>query len=86
MISLTRLDGRVFALNADLIERIEPAIERPGAVVTLVDGDAYAVTESMAEVITAVRTFRASLVALSGTIQTATALPGLHVVPNLEGQ
>lgn len=84
MISLTRLDGRVFALNADLIERIEPALDRPGAVVTLVDGVAYSVTETLVEVITAVHALRASVVALSGAIQASAPLPGLRAVANIE--
>ena len=44
MITLTRLSGSVFALNADLIERIDAT---PDTVVTLVDGKKYVVTETL---------------------------------------
>lgn len=85
MISLTQLDGRVFALNADLVERIDPSVDGSGAVVTLVDGGAYAVAESLTEVVESVRRFRASLVALSGSIQGPAAAPGLRIVTDSEG-
>lgn len=47
MISLTRLSGRTFVLNADLIERIDST---PHTVITLVDGKKYVVTQSVDEV------------------------------------
>ena len=47
MITLTRLSGSVFALNSDLIERVDAT---PDTVVTLVDGKKYVVTESLDEV------------------------------------
>lgn len=85
MISLTRLDGRVFALNADLIERIESATDRPGAVVTLVDGASYGVVESLLEVVSAVHVLRASLVAMSGQVDVSGApVPGLRAVRSIE--
>ena len=43
MITLTRLSGTVFALNSDLIERIDAT---PDTVITLVDGKKYVVTET----------------------------------------
>jgi flagellar protein FlbD len=83
VITLTRLNGQAFALNSDLIERIDAT---PDTVITLVDGTKYVVTESLAEVIREVREFRASVVALSQSIPPATQVepapegPGLHVV------
>lgn len=66
MITLTRLSGSVFALNSDLIERVEST---PDTIITLVDGKKYVVAESMTEVITIVRTHRAEVVALSGYVR-----------------
>ena len=83
MITLTRLNGQAFALNSDLIERIDAT---PDTVITLVDGTKYVVVESLAEVIREVREFRAGVVALSQSIPPATQVepdphgPGLHVV------
>ena len=65
MITLTRLSGSVFALNADLIERIDAT---PDTVVTLVDGKKYVVTESLSEVVRAVRRHRGEVIALSSAI------------------
>ncbi|WP_229721550.1 flagellar FlbD family protein [Nocardioides daphniae] len=62
MIMLTRLSGKAFVLNADLIERIDAT---PDTVVTLTDGTKYVVADSMTQVIDAVRTYRSEIVALS---------------------
>jgi len=63
LIQLTRLNGRQFVLNAELIRTIE---ERPDTTVTLVNGDTIVVKETMGEVVQraidygrAVRAFRA---------------------------
>lgn len=63
MIALTRLNGSRFAVNSDLIERIDAA---PDTVLTLVDGTKYVVSEGLDEVIESIRAFRASVVAVSG--------------------
>jgi flagellar protein FlbD len=47
MITLTRLDGELFVLNAELIRYIEA---RPDTFVTLTSGDRLIVRESMEEV------------------------------------
>jgi flagellar protein FlbD len=60
MISLTRLSGSVFVLNADLIERLDST---PDTVITLVDGKKYLVAESLPEVISLIRQFRATVIA-----------------------
>ncbi|MGO4258042.1 flagellar FlbD family protein [Marmoricola sp. RAF53] len=73
MITLTRLSGSAFVLNSDLIERIDST---PDTVVTLVDGKKYVVTETLAEIIDAVRTYRAHVIAVSSLI--ADPVPGLH--------
>jgi flagellar protein FlbD len=66
MITLTRLSGSVFALNADLIERIDAT---PDTVVTLVDGKKYVVVESLEQVVDAVRRHRGEIIALSTLMQ-----------------
>lgn len=48
MIKLTRLDGELFILNADLIKYVE---ERPDTFVTLTTGERVVVTETMDEVL-----------------------------------
>lgn len=89
MINLTRLNGQRFALNPDLIERVDVT---PDTVVTLIDGAKYLVAESLDEVIAEVKRFRASVVALAnqvgqdGTV-TATAgnlAPALRVVQDAD--
>ena len=75
MILVTRINGAVFALNPDLIERVECT---PDTVITLVDGTKYIVAESVPEFIDSVRHYRASLIAQASRMEaepTAMALP-----------
>ena len=62
MISVTRLNGERFALNPDLIERVEA---HPDTVAFLVDGTKYVVKESVDEVLREIREFRAGILATS---------------------
>lgn len=48
MISVTRLNGDRFVLNADLIRTVE---ENPDTVITLINGDHIVVKESTKEII-----------------------------------
>ncbi|MCA9293669.1 MAG: flagellar FlbD family protein [Phycisphaerales bacterium] len=48
MITLTRLDGSQFVLNAELIRTVE---QTPDTTVRLTSGEAYIVLESMDEVV-----------------------------------
>ena len=48
MIILTRLNGEQFAVNPDLIERVDA---HPDTVLTLVDTTKYLVAESLEEVV-----------------------------------
>jgi len=48
MIQLTRLNGRPFVVNADLIRTVE---QNPDTVLTLVSGEHLVVKESMDEVV-----------------------------------
>lgn len=76
MITLSRLNGAAFAVNCDLIERIDAS---PDTVLTLVDGTRYVVAEPMADVIDRIRRFRAEVVALSHDLQ-GDGPPALRVV------
>ena len=62
MIRVTRLNGDWFALNADLIERVEG---HPDTVAFLVDGTKYVVKESVEEVLQEIREYRAGILAMS---------------------
>jgi flagellar protein FlbD len=56
------LNGEQFALNPDLIERVEA---HPDTVAFLVDGTKYVVKESVDEVLQEIREFRAGILATS---------------------
>ncbi len=62
MIVVTRLNATRFAINADLIERIQ---ENPDTVVVMVNGAKYVVRETMEEVIALVAGHRARVVSLA---------------------
>ncbi|WP_325048772.1 flagellar FlbD family protein [Amnibacterium setariae] len=62
MILLTRLNGSTFAVNPDLIERIQ---EQPDTTVVLVDGTTFIVSESIDEVIEEIAEYRARVIALA---------------------
>ncbi len=72
MILVTRLNGPVFALNPDLVERADCT---PDTVITLVDGTKYVIAESLAELIELIRQYRASVIAEAEQRVRATA-PG----------
>ena len=86
MITLTRLSGTQFALNCDLIERVDAT---PDTVVTLVDGKKYVVAESLDEVISSVRRYRGEVLAMSTALDlhhwatSETGHPHLGVVSDL---
>jgi flagellar protein FlbD len=82
MISLTRLNGAGFVLNAGLIERLETT---PDTVVTLVNGDKHVVQEDVATVVALARAWHAEIFHTIITAEgTATATPPLHLVPDGE--
>lgn len=62
MITLTRLSGSVFALNSDLIERVDST---PDTVISLVDGKKYVVSETLEVVVERIRAHRGEIIALS---------------------
>lgn len=81
MIALTRLNGSRFAVNSDLIERIDAS---PDTVITLVDGTKYLVAESLDAVIDAIRAFRASVVASAGDDPVVSPPSPLRIVSTSE--
>ncbi|MCU1466373.1 MAG: flagellar FlbD family protein [Actinomycetia bacterium] len=82
MITVTRLNGPAFALNPDLIERVEAT---PDTVIHLVGGTNYVVVETVDEIIMRVRESRAAVIALSHLVDQRTAGgPNLRVVPSGE--
>ncbi len=60
VIVVTRLAGPQFAVNPDLIQRIETT---PDTILTLIDGTKYVIAESLDEVTDRIITYRASVVA-----------------------
>ncbi len=84
MIMLSRLNGQPFALNPDLVERAEAT---PDTVLTLCDGTKVVIGESVEELVTRVRTYRASILTLADQVAVPAPLvpaqhvPALHVVP-----
>ena len=75
MILVTRLNGAVFALNPDLVERADCT---PDTVITLVDGTKYVIAESVPEFIDSVRHYRASLIAQASRMEAEPATADLH--------
>ncbi|WIE66552.1 flagellar FlbD family protein [Curtobacterium sp. MCLR17_036] len=76
MIVVTRLNGSGFAVNPDLVERIQ---ETPDTTLIMVDGAKYIVRESMADVIDLIAAYRARIVGMAygtdtsvGTVRDAT--------------
>jgi flagellar protein FlbD len=66
MVTLTRITGSTFALNPDLIERVD---RTPDTVITLVDGTKYLVRESLDDVVALVIEYRAKLISAAGNIE-----------------
>jgi flagellar protein FlbD len=62
VIRVTRLNGDQFALNPDLIERVEA---HPDTVAFLVDGTKYVVKETVDQVLQEIREYRAGILATS---------------------
>jgi len=75
VILVTRLNGLVFALNPDLIERADCT---PDTVVTLVDGTKYVITEAIVELVEKVILFRARVLDAAHTLESDG--PDIHAV------
>jgi flagellar protein FlbD len=78
VILLTRLGGALFALNPDLIERADCT---PDTVITLVNGTKYVVHESLVDLASLVRQYRAGVLAASQAVDISTA-PVLPSTPD----
>ncbi len=68
MIRLTRLNGGVLHLNADLIATVE---HHHDTVLTLVDGKTYVLQDSATDVVEAVRQYRASILVAAERLSVA---------------
>jgi flagellar protein FlbD len=72
---VTRLNGEQFALNPDLVERVEG---HPDTVVFLVDGTKYVVRESVEDVLAGIREYRASILATAYEMDRGTYRSAVH--------
>jgi flagellar protein FlbD len=81
MITVTRRNGTTFALNPDLIERVEAT---PDTVVTLVSGTKYVVAETVKEIVDEVCNFRAAVLMASSTPVDRAPRTRLHSVTPAE--
>jgi flagellar protein FlbD len=73
VIRVTRLNGERFALNPDLIERVEA---HPDTVAFLIDGTKYVVKETVDEVLVEIREYRAGILATSYEMDRGEYHPG----------
>lgn len=80
MIVVTRLNGSAFAVNPDLVERIQ---ETPDTTLIMVDGAKYIVRESMGDVIGLVAAYRARIVGMAYGTGTDTATTATGPQPTL---
>lgn len=77
MITVTRLNGAAFAINEDLIERIE---ELPDTTLFLVDGTTHIVREPRTVVVDRAIEARAEIIALASRKLDEPDLPGPRLV------
>lgn len=59
MIVVSRLNGNEFAVNCNLIERVEA---NPDTVITLIDGTKFVIHEDVATVIDRIRVYQSSII------------------------
>jgi flagellar protein FlbD len=86
VIVVTLVDGQQAAVNADLIARVDDGHR---TLVTLVDGTTYTVMESVGEIMSRVRDFRASVLVAARSLEADARPPrrsapgvGLRAVPD----
>lgn len=70
MITVTRLDHTRFAVNPDLVERIQ---ESPDTTLHMIDGHVYVISESMDAVVDLIVAYRARV------LSAAQAIPGASI-------
>ncbi len=83
MIILTRLNGEKFAVNPDLLERVDST---PDTVLTLLDGTKFMVAEPLTTVIDEVRAFRASVIAAARMLGDEPVLTAVQRAPSLPSE
>ena len=81
VIIVTRLNGGLFGVNPDLVQRVESA---PDTILTLIDGSKYIVAESMAEVISRITEHRALVLARARELEADRQQLHLAAVPSEE--
>ncbi|MGW9627828.1 flagellar FlbD family protein [Microbacterium sp. NPDC055521] len=74
MIVVTRLNRSRFAVNPDLIERVQ---ESPDTTIVMVDGARFVVRETMEELIGQIAAFRAGVLAQASRLSAAARTEGL---------
>lgn len=74
MIVVTRLNRSRFAVNPDLIERVQ---ESPDTTIVMVDGARFVVRETMEELIGQITAFRAGVLAHASRLADAARTEGL---------
>lgn len=72
MIVVTRLHGGRFAVNPDLVQRVETT---PDTVITLVDGTKYIVSETLDELVEAMTDARARVISRAQALAEMDAAP-----------
>ena len=78
MIILTRLNGVQFAVNPDLIERIQ---SNPDTTLGMIDGTSHVVTEGFDETIVLIRDWKASVLLRAREMEVGEGQPVLRVLP-----
>lgn len=81
VIMLTRLNGAQFAVNPDLLQRVEAT---PDTVLTLLDGTKYVVLEPVTTVIGEIRDYRASIIAAARRLEDSPRLVAVAEPPSTE--
>lgn len=81
MIVLTRLNRSRFAVNPDLIERVQAT---PDTTLIMVDGATFVVTETMDDVIAQITRFRAGVLAAAAAMITAADAPAAPTDPETD--
>jgi flagellar protein FlbD len=82
MIVLTRLNESTFAVNPDLVERIQAS---PDTSIVLVDGTTFIVKETVEEVIDLIARYRAKVIALAHTMSAEGDVPRRAQLGVVEG-
>ena len=80
MIVVPRLNGGMFGVNPDLIQRVDST---PDTILTLIDGTKLILAESMDEVIARINEYRARILARARELQSMAgeATGGIRPVP-----